>query len=155
MNYYLGVISCFISFVWAKSSCKELVKSEEIQNVNFANSGIRTHNLEYGYIVRHLNDWASLEVIKNPTTWTFRPLYKSPIYRSLTVTSTRSGRVFGNIMRVDNKHMASVSLCYLSNIDIFQYVTRCSTCTRQDTLYFIMSPTLTNIKLEYIWKRPF
>ena len=35
--------------------------------------------------------------------------------------------------------------CYLSYIDTFQYVTQCSTCTRQKTLYFIMPRIYTNV----------
>ena len=62
------------------------------------------------------------------------PLYESPIYRSLTVTRIdQISRVFGLVLHVKSKHRMCASFCYLSNIDIFQYVTRCSTCTRQNT----------------------
>ena len=37
---------------------------------------------------------------------------------------------------VEMKYRTCASLCYLYNIDIFQYVTQNSTCTRQNTLYF-------------------
>ena len=35
--------------------------------------------------------------------------------------------------------------CYLSYIDTFHYVTQCSTCTRQNTLYFTMPRIYTNV----------
>ena len=61
------------------------------------------------------------------------------------MTRTRSGRVFGRVLHDESKHRTSASFCYLSNIDIFQYVTQIRTRTRQNTLYFIMSRTCTDV----------
>ena len=57
------------------------------------------------------------------------------MHRSLTVPRTRPGRVLDRVLHVESKHWTSVSFCYVSNIDIFQYVTHCSSGTRQNTLY--------------------
>ena len=54
------------------------------------------------------------------------------------ICKTRSDRVFGRVLHVESKHRTSASFCFLSSIDIFPYVTQYSTCTRQNTLYFII-----------------
>ena len=41
-------------------------------------------------------------------------------------------------LHVESKHGIYASLCYLYNIDIFQYVTQNSTFSRQITFYFII-----------------
>ena len=51
--------------------------------------------------------------------------------------NTRLDRMFGRVLHVESKHTTCASFCYLSNIDIFQYVTQNSSCTRQNTLYFM------------------
>ena len=43
-----------------------------------------------------------------------------------------SYRVLGHVLQVERKN-TSASICYLSNINIFQYVTQYSTCTRQNS----------------------
>ena len=82
------------------------------------------------------------------------PLYTcSRVYtcRSLTVTRTRSDiRAFCCVLHVEGKHGTSVSFCYLSHIDIFQYVTQCSRCTRENTLCF-MPRTYTSVEEVHIW----
>ena len=86
-----------------------------------AHSETRIHNLEIriqSYWASH--DWWKALLLK----W---PLYKSPIYRSSTVTWTR---LFGRVLHGERKHRTSASFCYLSKIDIIQYVTPCRTCTR-------------------------
>ena len=42
------------------------------------------------------------------------------------------------VVHFESKHRTCASLCYFSNIDIFQSATQNSTCTRQNTLYFII-----------------
>ena len=46
--------------------------------------------------------------------------------------------MFGRLLHVESKHRTCASLCYSYNVDIFQYVTQNSACTRQNRLYFIL-----------------
>ena len=46
------------------------------------------------------------------------------------------GIMFCRVLHVESKHMTCATICYLSNLDIFQHVTQNSTCARQNTLYF-------------------
>ena len=59
---------------------------------------------------------------------------------------TGSDRMFGRVLLLDSKQRTSASFCYLSNIYVFQYVTQCGTCTctRQNSLNFIMPRFYTN-----------
>ena len=50
-----------------------------------------------------------------------------------TKHSTLSGNVWSCTLKT-----ITTSLCYMPNIDIFQYVTQTSRCTRQNTLYIIL-----------------
>ena len=60
---------------------------------------------------------------------------------------TWSGRVFGRVLHVESKHRTRASLCYLSNIDIFQYVTQNSTSYKTKHAPLYHSRTYSN---EYI-----
>ena len=62
--------------------------------------------------------------------------WSSPYMQNMTKHSTRSGKMFGPVLHVERKHKNCASLCYLSNVDIFQYVTQNSTLTRQNELHF-------------------
>ena len=64
---------------------------------------------------------------------------------------TRSGRVFGRFVHIESKNRTSASFCYLANIDIFQNVTQCSTCTGHITLYFIMSRIPYNVEEVHVY----
>ena len=129
-------MSCLISFVWAQSTCKECVKIKKIQNEKFLPTvGLEPKILRF--VVRTSTYWASWDRWKPILLkWSF---YRSPTYWSLTVTRTRSGRVFDC---VESIHRTSVSFHYLANIDIFQYVTQFSACTRQNTLYALLHHAL-------------
>ena len=50
-------------------------------------------------------------------------------------------------LHVESKYRTYASLCYLYNIDIFQYVTKNSTFTRQITLHFIILVLITRYTL--------
>ena len=56
------------------------------------------------------------------------PLYKTPIYRSLTMLCTRSGRVFGCVLHVESKYKTSASFCFLSNVDVCTWSCPIGTC---------------------------
>ena len=56
--------------------------------------------------------------------------------QNTTKHSTWCDRVFWSCF--ESKHRTCASLNYLSIIDTFPYVTQNSSCTRQNTLYFIM-----------------
>ena len=51
---------------------------------------------------------------------------------------------------VESRHSTYASLCYLNNIDIFQYLTQNCTFTRQITLYFISLVLLQMYTLMYV-----
>ena len=55
--------------------------------------------------------------------------------------------VFGRVLHVESKHRTCASFCYLSNIDIIQWLTQYSTCTRQNTLYLIIPEIIPVYKL--------
>ena len=57
--------------------------------------------------------------------------------QNATKHSAWSGTVFGRVQHVESKCRTCASLCYICNIDIFQYVTQNSTCTWQNMLHFI------------------
>ena len=49
---------------------------------------------------------------------------------------------------VGSKYRTCKTLCYLNNIDIFQYVTQKSACTRGNTLYFIIERNYANVYIS-------
>ena len=57
-------------------------------------------------------------------------------------------------LHVESKHRTYASLCYLYNIDIFQFVTQNRTFTRQITLCLIIFVILTiyTLFIHYYWK---
>ena len=54
-------------------------------------------------------------------------------------------------LHVDSKHRTShrtsTSVCFLSKIYLFQDITQSSTCTSQNTLYFILPQIYINVSL--------
>ena len=72
-----------------------------------------------------------------------------------TKNCTRSGRMVCCFLHVGSKHGTCAHLCYLSNIDIFQYmfIKQNSTCARQNTLNFIILefiPVYTLVSEEHV-----
>ena len=79
---------------------------------------------------------------RNNTTW---------IILDHNGAHTRSSIVVFCILKTNKYFNVFLLQIYLSNIDVFQYVTQCSTCTRQNTIHSIVHPAYTNEEEIYMY----